>query len=489
MNISKAVKDNLEQLSDLLGNPKDLVTEAHGLDDAAGLAYLSSLTDHQDIQANLLQPLMPLLVEPNLSIDKVHLLLPKTTPHRRLDLETAASDLLEGRTVVFLKGQTAALGFATPGWAKHPIKEPTSERVIRGPREGFTETIDENIGMIRRWIKDPRLRVDPMELGRSTKTQIAVMYLSEVAQPRLVKEVWSRLEAIDIDGIIESGYIEQLIKDRRASIYPLTQATERSDKVASAILEGRVAIFVDKSPFVILVPVTVNELYQSPEDYYFDFWLGSFLRLGRLISNNLAVALPGLYVALVTINPELLPTQLALAIASSRMKIPFPLIIEVLLLELAVEVFREAGLRIPGTVGETLGVVSGVVLGLVGVQSGLVSPVTVVIVAITAIASFSGPNYSVGIAWRLLKYILLFAGTFLGLFGVTIAGILILTHAADVKSFGVSYLAPWAPLQWREMADAPLRAPFWFRWLRPATYRPQDKLRSGGTKKEDETHE
>lgn len=254
-------------------------------------------------------------------------------------------------------------------------------------------------------------------------------------------------------------------------------------------MEGRAAILVDKSPFAIIVPVTVNELYQSPEDYYFDFWLGSFMRLMRLLANNLAIALPGLYVALVAVNPELLPTYLALTVAGSRVDIPLPLIAEVLILEIMVEIFREAGLRLPGTIGETLGVVSGVVLGLMSVQSGIVSPATLVVVTITAVASFTGPSYSVGVTWRLLKYLLLAGAASFGLFGLTITGVGVLIHASCLKSFGVSYLAPWSPLLWRDLANGPIRMPFWFRWLRPKTFRPQDRLRSGGTKEEDETNE
>jgi hypothetical protein len=487
--IAKTVPANLEKLAGILNHSADLNTEIHGIDNSAGIAYLNSLVDLNDLKSHILEPLIPLLAGNNLSLQKLTVSLPEIAPHSCPDLETTALDLLEGRTVLFLAGETEAVSFATQGWVKHEPKEPLSERVLRGPREGFTETLDDNIGMVRRWVKDLHLHVDTLTIGRRSKTKVAVMYLADIAQPRLVKEVHSRLSAIDIDGIIESGYIEQLIKDRRASIFPLTQTTERTDKVAAAIFEGRVAILVDKSPFTIIVPVTVNELYQSPEDYYFDFWLGSFLRLIRLFGNNLAVALPGLYVALVSVNPELLPTQFALTIVGARVRIPFPLIVEVLILEFAVEVFREAGLRLPGTVGETLGVVAGIVLGTAGVQSGLISPATLVVVTITAIASFSGPNYSVSITWRLLKYVLLFGAATFGLFGLTAVGIGVLLYASDLKSFGVSYLAPWSPPQWRDLADGPIRAPFWFRWFRPQAYRPQDKLRSGGTKKEDETNE
>lgn len=484
--IHKTLAANLKNLSAFLGDPIDLNIGYYGNASSVGIAFLESLVNETDLKTNLINPLVQLLNESKISLDKITSMLPETGARPLTDLEGAASDLLEGRTVLFLDGETGAFSYRTQGWAKHEIKEPKSEEVIRGPREGFTETLNENIGMIRRWIEDCRLRADHMKIGRRTQTKVAIMYLSDVAQPYIVQEVKKRLSAIDIDGIIESGYIEQLIKDRRASVFPLTQSTERTDKVAAGILEGRVAILVDKSPFVILVPVTVNELYQSSEDYSVDFWLASFSRLLRLFGNVLAVGLPGLYVALAAVNPELLPTQMALAIAGSRAHAPLPLVAEVFILEVAVGIFYEAGMRLPGKLSQTLEIVAGVILGLVGVASGFVSSATTIVVAFTAIASYTGPYYTMGIVWRILKYIMLLAASIFGFFGLTVAGVLILAQTADLKSFGVSYLAPWAPLQWPELADAPIRMPFWMRWNRPKTYRPQDSLRSGGTKREDD---
>ena len=202
-----------------------------------------------------------------------------------------------------------------------------------------------------------------------------------------------RINAIEIDGVLESGYLEQLITDNRLTVFPLIQSTERSDKVAAAVLEGRVAILVDKSPFALIVPTTVNELYQSPEDYYFGFYLGSFLRFFRLLGNNLAVALSGLYIALTSFNPELLPTNFAFSIAESRRGIPYPISVEVLFLEIMVEIFREAGLRLPKNVNQTLGIVAGIALAFAAVDTRLVSGATLVVVAIGAIASFSVPAF------------------------------------------------------------------------------------------------
>ncbi|HOP75834.1 MAG TPA: spore germination protein [Bacillota bacterium] len=463
------------------GNPADLRIMPFGRDLSAYLIYLNSLIPFEKYH-----DLIDRLPQEWLGRNQPDPPLTHETLQTNLSITEAVEKMLAGHLLMIIPGASRIASLDVQGWLRREPKEPQTERLIRGPREGFVETLEDNIGMIRRWIQDPKLKIIETVLGRRTKTRVVLMYLADIAQPRLVTEVTRRLKAIKIDGILESGYIEQLISDRRASIFPLTQATERSDKAASAILEGRVVILVDKSPSSIIVPTTINEMYQTPEDYYFNFWIGSFLRLIRLLGNNLAVVLPGLYIALAAYHPELLPTQLALSIAGTASRVPLPLIAEVLLLEIMVEVFREAGLRLPGAVGQTLGVVAGIVLGLSAVQAGFISPATLAVVSITAIASFTGPNYSVDIAWRLLKFIMLFAAAVLGLYGIILSGLAILIHAADLNSFGVSYLAPWAPLQWRALKDGPFRMPFWARLYRPETWRPQDTLRSGGTKGEDD---
>lgn len=217
--ISKSIKANFERIADILGRSSDLNLELHGLDQSIGLAYLKTLIDYEDLQSNLLQPLISLRAGDGLSLKKVVASTPKTAPERCTTLEIAVSRLLEGKTLLFLEGETAALSYTTEGWVKHEPKEPLSERVIRGPREGFTETLDDNIGMVRRWIKDFHFRVDTLEIGRRTRTKVAVLYLSDIAKPRLIKEVHRRLSAIDIDGVIESGYIEQLSKTTALSSF------------------------------------------------------------------------------------------------------------------------------------------------------------------------------------------------------------------------------------------------------------------------------
>jgi hypothetical protein len=388
------------------------------------------------------------------------------------------NDLLNGFTLVHLSGSNVVYSFDTHKEVKRQPSEPLVERTIRGPKISLLEVIDENILMVRRSIKNDHLRVDGMNLGERTQTRVAVLYLDDVADPDIVAEVHQRLFAIKIDGIVDSGYVEQLISDNRYSVFPLTQSTERPDKVVAAVLEGRIAILVDGSSNGIIVPVTVNELYQSPEDYYFAFWFGSFLRFFRIIGNNIAVALPGLYIALVGVNPELLPIKFALTVAGSRMGVAVPILIELLAMEMIMEVFREGSLRLPTTVSQTLGVTAGIVLGTASVAAGLVSQATLVVVIITAIASYSGPSYEIGLSWRILRYVLILAAAFLGIYGLFIGGIMILTHAAIQNSFGISYLAPWAPIEIPELMDTIIRRPLWLH-RRLRIFHPTDRFRFG----------
>ncbi len=481
--IPAPVNDFISFIKTNLGNPVDLYYESFGKPTFT-VVFLSSFTDKTELQTYILKPLSKICAEEtNPNWEKLLGLIPKGIHFRRDNLQEAISDLLKGFTLIHLSGSKYIYSFDTHKEVKRQPSEPLVERTIRGPKVSLLEAIDENILMVRRAIKNNHLRVDGMQIGERTETRVVMLYLDDVADPAIVAEVKHRLSAINIDGIVDSGYVEQLISDNPLSIFPLTQSTERPDKLVAAILEGRVAILVDGSSNGIIVPITVNELYQSPEDYYFTFWFGGFLRFFRILGNNLAVALPGLYIALVGVNPELLPIKFALTISGSRMGVAFPILIELLIMETVIEIFREGSLRLPTTVSQTLGVTAGIVLGAASVATGLISNATLVVVIITSIASYSGPSYEIGLSWRILRYILILAAAFMGIYGLVIAGIMVLTHAAIQNSFGISYLAPWAPIEILELEDTVIRRPLWIR-RRLRIYHPIDRVRFGrkGTK-------
>jgi spore germination protein KA len=480
--------ENLKNLKEALGDPGDLFWRylEDGEKTVAVLLYFETLVDSDLLGRQVMEPLNRRLQEAKGLLDagalKKALTFPKvlTISH----LHQAVERLLTGDVLLLPAGAGVVLALPMLGVPRRPVEEAQTEKGIKGPREGFTETITDNIGLIRRYIKDPNLRLEKKVVGERTKTEVAVVYLNDLANPDVVAEVRKRLEQIEIDGILESNYIAELIADRRWTIFPLVQETERPDKVAAALLEGRVAIFVDRSPFTIIVPVTSNELYQSQVDFYYNPFIASMLRLTRAIGTIIAVTLPGFYLSFISVNPELLPRMFIQLEASSRIQVPLPAALEMFITLFAFEVLRESSIRFPSGLNLIIGVGGGIVMGLAAINAGLVSGITVAVVVFCILGTFSTSNPAKEQAWRWVRYLLFVAGAAFGFMGVIATGVLVLAHMAGLKSFGVSYLAPWAPPLPVDMADAPARLPWWASYRRPPTYRPREEDRLGETEGE-----
>ena len=360
------------------------------------------------------------------------------------------------------------------------MSAPETEAVVRGPRDGFVETIRFNTVLIRRRIRDTKLKVEMTTVGTRSRTDIAIMYMEDIVQESLVEEVRTRLKKYTIDGVFDSGYIEQLIEDSWKSPFPQTQATERPDKVASSLMEGKVAIVVDNSPFVIVVPTTLNSFYQASEDYYQRWQIMSFTRILRYIVSFLSFALPGVYLAILNFHPAMLPTSLAVSLAASRQGIALPSVLEIIIMETAFELLREAGIRLPGPVGHAIGVVGGIVIGQAAVDAKLISPMIVIIVAITAIATFAIPDYGLTAAYRLLRYIFIIICAMFGLYGFLIGLIWLLAHLSSLESFGTPFFAPYTAGDrngYRDFRDTMIRFPIFLQNRRPRYAREHQKTR------------
>ncbi|HEX3047624.1 MAG TPA: spore germination protein [Bacillota bacterium] len=495
--LSGDLDQDLNLITQAIGKPADLVIhKIFNLDGnqqpMVSVMYLKSLTDGPALGFQVIDPLNRYINEnkQDLTPAKTARLLAAAEVLEYQDLRSATNSLLTGNALLFFPGCKTALAVDFPGFPRRQIEEPKTESVIRGPREGFTEVLTDNLGLIRRSIKDPNLRVEKLFLGERTKTEINVLFLLDVANPDIVAEVKKRLQRINIDGILDSGYITGMISDQRWTLFPLVQETERPDKVSAAILEGRVAILMDKTPFVLIVPVTSTEFYQTSEDFFLNFWIGAFIRYIRGIGTFISVTLPGLYVSLVAVNPTMMPVSLTHIISSGRTQVPIPVIFETALVFLIFEIFREAVLRVPPGINQILGISGGLLIGLIAVNSGMVSGATVIVVIISVLASFTTAIVSKEQAWRVVRYFLLFAGGSFGILGLTLAGILVLNHMASLKSFGVTYLGPWAPPLFIDIVDAYFVLPWWLSFRRPPIYRPQQEDRLGTTRleptKEDE---
>jgi len=383
------------------------------------------------------------------------------------DINEAILAILIGDTALFIDGIDKIIIIGTKGWPSRTVEEPSTETVIRGPRDGFVETIRMNTALVRRRIRDPKLKLKQMQIGRRSQTDIGIFYIEDIAKQELLDEVIRRIKTIDIDAVLDSGYIEQLIEDNPYSPFPQIIATERPDEVAGELYEGRVIILVDNSPFALIIPTTLNSLYQSPEDYYDRWIIASILRLIRIFASFLALILPSLYVVFTSFHTGILPTKLVLSIAASREGVPFPAVIEAFIMEFTLELLREAGLRLPAAIGNTIGIVGGLIIGEAAVRAGIVSPIMVIIVAVTAIASFANPSYNLSVGFRLLRFALIAASGMLGLYGLMLGLILIIIHLIKLKSFDIPYFSPLAAFIPSEFKDTLYRAPLFNMIKRP----------------------
>lgn len=359
-------------------------------------------------------------------------------------IQECVDKVLSGETVLLIDGCSKGIMLASRGWPMRGVQEPSAETLIRGARDGFNETMKVNITLIRRRIRDPKLKVKYMQIGIRSKTDIAIIYIEDVVNKTVLETVEKRIKNINIDAVLESSYIEEMIEDDIYSPFPQIENTERPDAAASALLEGRVVITVDNTPSVLMAPAIFVSFMQSSEDYY-ERWMPSCVtRMIRYLALPIVMLLPALYVAVTQYHPNLLPTQLALYVAASRANVPFPPYFEALLMELVMELVREASLRITSPVGSTIGLVGGLVIGQSSVEAGLITPMAVIIVALTAISSFAIPSYNFSTSLRMIRFGFIVLASIFGLFGISIGLCLLIIHLCTLKSCGVPYMTPFS---------------------------------------------
>jgi spore germination protein KA len=337
--------------------------------------------------------------------------------------------------------------------------------------------------MIRRRLKTTKLKFESIKVGKLSKTEVVITYLDSIAQQSIVEEVRSRLHEINIDAIEDSGYILEFIEDNPYSLFPQVLQTERPDRVVGSLLEGRIGIIVENSPFALIVPVTFFQMMNSPEDYYGRFIMTSFIRFIRYLFLLVALLFPAIYIAVTTFHHELLPTNLLFSVAASREKVPFPAVIEALLMEITFEALREAGLRLPRPIGSTVSIVGALVIGQAAVEAGIVSAPLVIVVSTTGIASFMFPSYPLTGAIRLLRFLMIFLAATLGFYGILLGVLFILVHLVQLRSFGVPYLSPIAPFNFNNLKDIFVRAPWWKMNERPEQVGKRNLMRLGPRKR------
>jgi len=487
--LSRNLEKNLETFKNIFKDCDDVIFKrfCFGPDGKSKglLIFIDGLVEKERIHYGILEPLIyeinlktfnnkkeflgiDYIVDQGITAPEV-----KRTKEMRELVEAA----LSGETVLIIEGFNEGVIVGTRGWKSRNVEEPTSESAVRGPREGFVENLKTNTTLIRRRLRDNELKVKMYKVGTRTNTEVAVLYVEDLANPEVVKEVDNRIRKINKDAIQESGEIEQLIEDDWLSPFPQVRYTERPDVAVSSLMEGKIAIIVDTSPFVILVPMSFIGLLQTSEDYFERWYIASFIRLLRFTGIFISLMMPGLYVALIAFHPGMIPTPLALSIAATREGVPFTALVEALIMSFSIELLREAGLRLPAPIGQTVGMVGGIIVGEAAVRAGIVSPIMVIIVAFTAISSFATPNYSLAAGIRVLTFVVLGAAAFLGLYGIALVFMALVVHLVTLKSFGSHYLSPLVSARLIELLDTFIRAPLFMLKYRPGVSRPQEYKR------------
>lgn len=478
--LSTDIQANLQVMREVFDQCADVIFREFVVDAEqpfkAFVVFVSPITDHDMISEQLIKPLtqQTFCLPPGVKLSKANAtqvlpnhILNTVETHTTGDLIELVDKVLEGNTALVLDGSSSAIITGLHGGAVRNVDEPDTEQVVRGPKDGFVESLDTNISLLRRRLKTSRLKTELFQVGVLTKTKVAVCYVKGLANDKVVTEVKQRIGRINIDSVLDSNYIEEMINDEGITLFPLIQYTERPDKTAASLVEGRVAIIVDNTPMVLLAPATFVTLLQAAEDYYNNAFFATMIRLLRFLALNIALLLPSIVVALFSFHQAMLPTSLLTSAAASREGLPFPIFMEVLFMELTFELLREAGIRLPKTIGQTVSTVGGLVIGQAAVTAGLVSPISVIVVALTAIANFAIPNYAAGTIIRILRFALIILAGLLGGLGIMMGLMATLAHLCSLRSFGVPYLSPFAPLSIRDLKDTMIRAPWWTMQTRP----------------------
>ncbi len=474
------LKVNIEHVSQMLGNSSDLVIReiqiGKGRQVKACIFYTDGLVDTNSIQNFIMESLMTdiqseqdLLISSQQSIlqDLKNRILAVGDIEDVTEFNSLLTSLLSGDVILLVDGYAQGFVIGMRGGKDRGVTESTTETVVRGPKEGFTESLRTNTALIRRKIKTPHLWLETKKIGRETITDVAIMYIDGIVNDDVIEEVRRRLDRIEIDGILESGYIEELIQDEVYSPFPTVYNSERPDKVAAELLEGKVAILVDGTPNVLVVPALFVSFIQAAEDYYQRADISSLIRLLRFFSLFVALLVPSLYIAITTFHQEMLPTGLLISLAAQREGVPFPAFIEALMMEAAFEILREASLRMPKAIAQAISIVGTLVIGSAAVEAGIVSAAMVIVVAITAISSFVLPSFAISMSIRMLRFPMMALAASFGLFGILIGFIALVLHLCSLRSFGVPYMSPFGPFIKEDINDTLIRIPRGKMFFRP----------------------
>jgi spore germination protein KA len=488
--IHKELESNLTDLKNIFGKSDDIIFREFIIgikkQTKAFLCFIDGLSNKELIDEYLVKPLLVNIhiIDPEeklLSHDiftalKKHVFNAVEMSEEKV-FDEVIDAVLAGNTALFIDGYDKVLVMSAKGGETRSIQEPETEVVVRGSREGFVETLRVNTSLLRRTIKNPKLIIEHFRLGTQTHTDINIAYIDGIANKKIVEEVKTRLNKIDTDSVISSGYLEQFLEDAPFSFFATMANSERPEKVVGKILEGRVAILVNGTPFVLTVPHLFIENFQVTEDYSSKFYFASFSRLLRLLSFFITLTVPALYVALETFHQEMLPTVLLITAAAAREGIPFPSFVEIMIMSAVFEILRESGVRLPRQIGQAVSIVGALIVGDAAVRAGIVSAPMVIIGAVTAITSFIVPSLLEALLF--FRFFLLILSAVLGLYGFIIGLLIMLAHMCSLRSFGIPYLSPIAPVIWKDLKDSFIIVPVWLMKSLPVSITWRNSKRRG----------
>jgi len=433
------------------------------------LVFINNLIDQDAAQRALMEPLTRYeqgqVTLPALK-DTLNALMTEDTSQ----ISAIHQAIAAGKVVALVDGQSGALLVDVNKFPGRAIETSQNEPTIQGPQEAFIESLQTNLALIRKRLRTSKLKIETMQMGTKTNVQLALLYVEGIVKPSLVEEAHQRLQRIQIDGIISSNEIREMIDDAPFSPFRLTEVTERPDRTVAGLLQGRICFLIDGTPTSIAVPVVFVSGLSSAEDYYGHFMTALPLRILRHAMYWSSLLLPSLYIALLSYNQDLVPTPLLISLEAQHEGIPFPTIVEALGMQTAFEALREAGLRLPRTIGQSVSIVGALIIGDAAVNASIVSPGMVIVVAAAGVASYTIPSQDLVNTNRILQYPFMIVASLLGLYGIVALGLVLVIHMVSLRSFGVPYMAPLAPFSWPEMRDTFIRAPWWAMNQRPRFY-------------------
>ncbi|GAA0724474.1 spore germination protein [Clostridium malenominatum] len=462
----------IDSIKNLVGEKNELIVREFVIGKNynlnAAVLYINGLTNRQTIDREILRPLM-FEVEENLSI--IHDLedsicrkyISVSNTFVEEDMNKAVFNIRRGKAIVILQGTSKFIVVDASGGEYRGIQDPINETSVRASREGFVEKLETNISLIRRRIKDNNLVEERLVIGRRTGTDVALLYINNIADINIVNDIKERLNAIDVDGFSGSGTLEQLIENSPYSIFPQSFPTERPDVVVANLLEGKIAVIVDGTSYAVTFPTVFFEFFQAVEDYNERTYIGSFSRLLRYLAVFIVITLPAIYITLIKFNTELIPLKFLESIIESRKGIALTPFMSILSMNIIVEFLREGGLRLPFKIGQTLSVVGGIIIGDAAIRAKIVSSTTLLVIGIATVATFLIPNYEMSLSIRLIGYPMLFLGNFLGMFGIAAGWFFIIAHLCTLESYGVPYFKIYKS----DLKDILIRAPIWKMDKRP----------------------